>query len=74
MVSNVPGLRNTLYLNGARMHGIYPINIVMNGFVTSITPVSYDGSLDFGISACRRSVPNVQRIIDYMEESLMELE
>ena len=31
-------------------------------------------NLDFGIVACRKSVPHVQRLIDYMEDSLVELE
>jgi diacylglycerol O-acyltransferase len=36
--------------------------------------VTYDKNVDFGITACRRSVPQVQRLIDYMEVSLAELE
>jgi len=30
--------------------------------------------VDFGIIACRRTMPQVQRLIDYMEQSLCELE
>ena len=40
----------------------------------NITLVSYRKQLDFGIVACRRSIPQVQRIIDYLEEALVELE
>jgi diacylglycerol O-acyltransferase len=40
----------------------------------NITLVSYADKLDFGIVACRRSVPSVQRIIDHMEDALVELE
>ena len=36
--------------------------------------VTNDKNVDFGIIACRRSVPQVQRLIDYMEEALVELE
>jgi len=36
--------------------------------------VSYNNSLDFGIIACRRSLPQIQRLIDHLEESLVELE
>jgi len=35
---------------------------------------TYDQNVDFGIIACRRSMPQVQRIIDYMEDALAELE
>jgi len=30
--------------------------------------------LDFGIVACRRSVPHAQRLIDHLDEALVELE
>jgi diacylglycerol O-acyltransferase len=40
----------------------------------NITLVSYQNQLDFGIVACRRSLPQIQRVIDYLEESLQELE
>ncbi|MBK6288163.1 MAG: wax ester/triacylglycerol synthase family O-acyltransferase [Gammaproteobacteria bacterium] len=74
VVSNVPGPRETMYWNGARLDGIYPASIPFHGFALNITLVSYGGNLDFGIAACRRSVPRVQRLIDYMEEALVELE
>ena len=51
-----------------------PIDIVTNAFAPGINPNSYDGNLDFGITACGRSVPNVQRIINDMEAVLAELE
>ena len=74
VISNVPGPRQTMYWNGARLDGIYPVNIVIDGFAISITLVGYDNSLDFGIVACRQSVPGVQRLIDDLENALLELE
>ncbi|WP_241263211.1 WS/DGAT/MGAT family O-acyltransferase [Parahaliea mediterranea] len=74
VISNVPGPREQLYWNGARLEGMYPASIVFDGFAMNITLVSYNKQLDFGIVACRRSVPQVQRLIDYLEESLRELE
>lgn len=74
VISNVPGPRQQLYWNGARLDGIYPASIVFDGFAMNITLVSYGKSLDFGIVACRRSLPEVQRMIDYLEEALVELE
>jgi diacylglycerol O-acyltransferase / wax synthase len=73
-ISNVPGIRQTMYWNGARMDGSYPLSIVTDGMALNITLVTYDKNVDFGIIACRRSVPQVQRLIDYMEESLQALE
>ncbi|MEO1081024.1 MAG: wax ester/triacylglycerol synthase family O-acyltransferase [Pseudomonadota bacterium] len=73
-ISNVPGMRNTMYWNGARMDGSYPLSIITDGMALNITLVSYADQVDFGIIACRRSVPQVQRLIDYMEDALQELE
>ncbi len=74
VISNVPGPRKHLYWNGARLEGIYPASIVLHGQALNITLVSYSGQLDFGIIACRRSLPHVQRLLDNLEESLQELE
>lgn len=74
VISNVPGAREKMYLNGARLDGVYPASIVGNGQLLNITLVSYGGQLDFGIIACRRSLPSVQRLIDCLDESLCELE
>lgn len=73
-ISNVPGPRKQLYWNGAPLDGIYPASAVFHGFALNITLVGYNRNLDFGIMACRRSVPQVQRLIDYIEEALVELE
>jgi diacylglycerol O-acyltransferase len=74
VISNVPGPREQLYLNGASLLGAYPLSAVFHGFALNITFVSYHENLDFGIVACRRTVPRVQRLIDYMEQSLAEFE
>ena len=73
-ISNVPGIREPMYWNGARLNGNYPVSIITDGMALNITLVTYDQNVDFGIIACRRSVPQVQRLIDYMEEALAELE
>jgi diacylglycerol O-acyltransferase len=74
VVSNVPGPRERRYWNGARLDGMYPVSIPFDGGAVNFTVVSNFENLDFGIVACRKSVPHVQRLIDYMEESLVELE
>lgn len=74
VISNVPGPKERLYWNGARLDGMYPASIPTHGLGVNITATSYAGSLDFGIVACRRTVPNVQRLIDYLADGLDELE
>lgn len=74
IVSNVPGLSRPMFWNGARLDGSYPASIVTEGVALNITLVTYAENVDFGIMACRRSIPQAQRLIDYMEQSLTELE
>jgi diacylglycerol O-acyltransferase len=74
VISNVPGILQPMYWNGARMEGSYPASIIMDGVAVNITMVTYDKNVDFGIMACRRSLPQIQRLIDYMESALVELE
>jgi diacylglycerol O-acyltransferase len=73
-VSNVPGPSEKLYWNGAPLEGMYPLSIVTHGQALNITVTSVGDSLDVGIVACRRSVPSAQRLIDHLEEALVELE
>jgi len=73
-ISNVPGPREPLYLNGARLQGVYPMSIPYHGQALNITITSYVDSLEFGLTGCRRRVPHLQRFLDYLEESLVELE
>ena len=73
-VSNVPGPREQLYWNGAPLEGMYPLSIVTHGQALNITVTSVAENLDVGIIACRRSVPSAQRLIDHLEEALVELE
>jgi WS/DGAT/MGAT family acyltransferase len=73
-VSNVPGPQLPLYVGGARVLGIYPASAVtdLTGAL-NITLFSYDGSLDFGLIACREIVPDVWNLIGYLEDALAEL-
>jgi WS/DGAT/MGAT family acyltransferase len=73
-VSNVPGPQEQLYWNGAPLEGMYPLSIVTHGQALNITVTSCGQSLDFGIVACRRSVPSAQRLIDHLDAALVELE
>lgn len=74
VVSNVPGPRETLYWNGAKLEGIYPVSIAMDGQATNITVVSYAEKFEIGIIACRRTLPHMQKLLQYLEDGLAELE
>lgn len=74
VISNVPGPTEPLYWNGARLEEMYPVSIPIDGVALNITLTSYVDSIGFGYTACRRSVPSMQRLLDYTESSLKDLE
>ena len=73
VISNVPGPKDTLYLGRAKLLANYPLSVLINGQALNITVVSYGNSVNFGLIACRKAVPDVDRIKEYIGESFEEL-
>jgi WS/DGAT/MGAT family acyltransferase len=59
VISNVPGPPVPLYAAGARVEAAYPHGPVLEGAGMNITVMRYQDSVDFGVIACRESVPDV---------------
>ena len=74
VISNVPGSRDALYMDGAKLDEIYPVSIPAHYLALNITISGYQDNLGFGFIACRRSVPALQRMLDYTDQSITELE
>ena len=74
VISNVPGPQFPLYCAGARLVANYPVSVITDGMGLNITVMSYCGSLDFGIVADREQMPDVARLMDWLRESLEELQ
>jgi WS/DGAT/MGAT family acyltransferase len=74
VISNVPGPKDPLYWNGARLEGMYPLSIPTNGQALNITVTSYAGEMEFGLIGCRRSLPHLQRLLPALEDGLADLE
>ncbi|WP_156490736.1 WS/DGAT domain-containing protein, partial [Oleiphilus sp. HI0086] len=74
VISNVPGPKKTQYWNGAQLEGMYPVSIPLDRIALNITLVSYVDQLEFGFTACRRTLPSMQRLLDYVQKGLEELE
>lgn len=74
VISNVPGPRERLYWNGAQLDGVYPASIPTDGQAMNITCTSYADQMCFGLTGCRRSAPRLQRLLEHLETSLLELE
>lgn len=74
VVSHVPGPREDMYWQGARLTGLYPASLLLDYLGLNITVISRHDFVDFGLIACRKTVPQVQRLLDYLEDELAALE
>ncbi|MES1264492.1 MAG: WS/DGAT domain-containing protein, partial [Variovorax sp.] len=61
-----PGLSFPLYFAGAKLATYFPVSIPGHGLALNMTVQSYNGSLEFGLTACRRAVPDVADLGDYV--------
>jgi WS/DGAT/MGAT family acyltransferase len=68
IVSNVPGPRQTMYCVGAPATHYFPVSIPYHGCALNMTVHSYLDQLEFGLVACSETVPDAQRIADYIAE------
>lgn len=74
VISHVPGPRQPMYWQGCQLDGLYPVSLLLDGLALNITLVSRHDRVDFGLIACRRTLPSVQRLLDHLQEALEELE
>ncbi len=72
-ISNVPGPNMALYLAGAKMLTYYPVSIVTHSLALNVTVQSYNGSLDFGLIACRKAMPDLPELAKYMQKTFDEM-
>jgi diacylglycerol O-acyltransferase / wax synthase len=73
VISNVPGPQVPMYFAGARITGLYPVSVILDGLGLNITLFSYCGQVDFGIVADREQMPDVWKLIDWLREELEAL-
>ena len=74
VISNVPGPRETQYVNGARLEAMYATSLLLAGQALNITVSNFGGNLDMGILACPDLCPSPQNIAVYAGEELDVLE
>jgi len=53
---------------------MYPVSLIAHGGALNITCLSYAGSLNFGYTGCRDTLPSMQKLAVYTGEALDELE
>lgn len=74
VISNVPGPREPLYWNGAKLDALYPASIVLDGQALNITMTSYLDKLEVGLIACRNALPRMQNLLTHLEEEIQLFE
>lgn len=73
VISNNAGPPIPLYCAGAKVTALYPVSIPVHGVGLNFTVQSYLDALDFGVTADRASVPDVDRVGDLLVEAFEEL-
>jgi hypothetical protein len=57
-----------LYFAGAKLATFFPVSIPGHGIALNMTVQSYNGALEVGLTACRRAMPDVADLADYVVE------
>lgn len=74
IISNVTGPKAPVFWNGARLDSLHPLSIPVSGQALNITCTSNDDALSFGVTGCRRAVPNLDSIPRLLGRELELLE
>jgi WS/DGAT/MGAT family acyltransferase len=72
VISNVPGPQVPLYMAGARMASHFPVSIVVHSIALNITVQSYCGAIEFGLTACKRAVPDLAKFKEHIRAAAAE--
>jgi hypothetical protein len=73
VVSNVPGPPVPLFCAEAKVSALYPVSIPAHGMALNFTVQSYLENLDFGLTADRRAVPDIDVLGNYLAVAFAEL-
>jgi len=73
LVSNLPGPKDPLYMQGAKVEQMFPLSLLLPGLHSNITLFSCGGILNFGIVATK-DLENLDRLAVYIKEEFGRLE
>ncbi|CAM3704065.1 wax ester/triacylglycerol synthase domain-containing protein [Smaragdicoccus niigatensis] len=73
-VSNLPGSRGPLYLNGAAAEAMHPTTIIYNGAAVVLVIISWNGKLCFTFNSCPTAVPRSDRLGAYLADAIATIE
>jgi len=73
-ITNVPGPRNLLYLNGHKVVSMFGLTPVVDGFGLIIAAFSYNGQLTITATSDAKTMPDADKFARYIREAANELE
>ncbi|RMA58696.1 WS/DGAT/MGAT family O-acyltransferase [Ulvibacter antarcticus] len=73
-ITNVPGPRGLLYLNGHKVVSIFGLTPVVDGFGLIIAAFSYNGQVSITTTSDTKTMPDADKFSRYIRESANELE
>ena len=73
-ITNVPGPRGLLYLNGHKVSSIFGLTPVVDGFGLIIAAFSYNGQVSITTTSDAKTMPDADVFSKYIRESANELE
>ena len=73
MVTNVPGPQLPLYLLGRRLEAIFPMVPLTSNTALGIAILSYNGQLNFGLTADYDGLPDIEMLADELRSAIEEL-
>jgi diacylglycerol O-acyltransferase len=74
VISNVPGPRHRLFLDGAELEHYYPVSTITDSQGLNITLQSYQGILDFSLVGDRVLVPDIDHLADLLVQEFAFLQ
>jgi diacylglycerol O-acyltransferase len=72
VISNVPGTPEIMYFRGAEVSEVYPVNTLPPSVALSMTVCSYAGTMYFGLIGGRSAIPDLQKLVAYLDEAYEE--
>jgi WS/DGAT/MGAT family acyltransferase len=73
LVTNVPGPQVPVYALGCRLERVFPVPFLAGDRSLAIAVMSYDGGMNFGMLADYDALPDVDVVVDGLEQALTEL-
>jgi WS/DGAT/MGAT family acyltransferase len=73
VISNVPGVRRPMYLNGAQLVGTFPVSAIAMSVGLNVTLTSYDDHMDFGFVGNGKTMYDLPQLARHVQAAYQEL-